>query len=75
MVPSGLGSGGVDILVLSTSSQKSNLGWPQQPLTEKVQISLKIWSFDDPLLKKEPVLVILMQGMIQLLGAVIFLMK
>ena len=70
-----VGSGGVDIWVSSTSSQKSDIGWPQQPLTEKVQISVKIWSFDDPLLKKEPVLVILMQGVIQSSEAVIFLMK
>ena len=70
-----VGSGGVDILVLSTSSQKSNKGWPQQPLTEKVHISVKIWSFDDPLLKTKPVVVISMPGMIQSSGAVIFVMK
>ena len=65
-------SGGLEFCVSSTSSQKSNIGWPQQPLTEKVQISAKIWSFDDPLLKKEPVLVIWMVGIIQSSEAVIF---
>ena len=29
-------SGGYNIWVLSTSSQKSNIGWPQQPPIEKV---------------------------------------
>ena len=29
-------SGGYDIWVLSTSSQKSNISWPQQPPIEKV---------------------------------------
>jgi hypothetical protein len=31
-----VGSRGVDIWVLSTSFRKNNIGWPQQPLTEKV---------------------------------------
>ena len=31
-----VGSGGLEIWVLSTSFQKSNIGWPQQPLTERV---------------------------------------
>ena len=30
-----LASGGLDILVSPTSFQKSNMGWPQQPLREK----------------------------------------
>ena len=30
------GSGGLEISVSSTSFQKSDIGWPQQPLTEKV---------------------------------------
>ena len=30
------GSGGLEIWVSSTSFQKSDIGWPQQPLTEKV---------------------------------------
>ena len=29
-------SGGYDIWISLTSFQKSNIGWPQQPLTEKV---------------------------------------
>ena len=29
-------SGGLEFCVSSTSFQKSNMGWPQQPLTEKV---------------------------------------
>ena len=28
-------SGGYDFCVSTTSFQKSNIGWPQQPLTEK----------------------------------------
>ena len=28
-------SGGLEFCVSSTSFQKSNIGWPQQPLTEK----------------------------------------
>ena len=31
-----MGSGGLEIWVLSTSLQKSKVGWPQQPLTERV---------------------------------------
>ena len=35
--------GGVDILVSSTSFQKSNIGWPQQPPKERVHdISKKL---------------------------------
>ena len=32
-----MGSGGLDICVSSTSFQKNDISWPQQPLTEKVQ--------------------------------------
>ena len=35
-------SGGLDILVSSTSFQKSNIKWPQQPLTEQVLKFTKI---------------------------------
>ena len=50
-------SGGMDIWVSSTSFQKSNnIGWPQQPLTEKVLISLKYWISNDTFYKKEPLL-------------------
>ena len=31
-----MASGGVDICVSSTSFQKNDIGWPQQPLTERV---------------------------------------
>ena len=65
----------LDIWVSSTSFQKNNIGWPQQPPTEKVQISVKIWVFDDPFHKKRPVLVIWLPGGIQPSGAVMFLMK
>ena len=53
----------------------SNIAWPQQPLTEKVLISVKNWIFDDIFYKKGPVLVILVPGMIQPSGSVILLMK
>ena len=36
-------SGGLEFCVSSTSFQKSNMGWPQQPLTERVSdISRKL---------------------------------
>ena len=31
-----MGSGGFEIWVLSTSFEKSNIGWTQQPLTERM---------------------------------------
>ena len=65
----------VSIWVSSTSFQKSNIGWPQQPPTEIVLISVKNWIFDDPFHKKGPVLVILVPGMIQPSQSVMFLMK
>ena len=68
-------SGVVDIWVSSTSFQKSNIGWPQQPPTEIVLISVKNWIFDDPFSKKGPVLVILVPGMIQPSQSVMFLIK
>ena len=34
-------SGGLDFCVSSTSFQKSNIGWPQQPPTEKL-LKLKL---------------------------------
>ena len=51
-------SGGLDICVSSTSFQKIDIGWPQKPLQEEYQISVKNWIFDDPIHKKGPVLVI-----------------
>ena len=53
--------GVVGIWVSSTSFQKIDIGWPQQPLTEIVLISVKNWIFDDPLHKNGPTLVILGQ--------------
>ena len=70
-----LKSWGLDILVSSTSFWKSNIGWPQQPPIERVQISVKIWIFDDPFHKKGPLLVTFLPGSIQPSGAVICLMK
>jgi hypothetical protein len=46
-----------------------------QPPTEMLLISVKNWIFDDLFPKKGPLLVILVPGMIQLSGSVIFLMK
>ena len=70
-----LASGVVGIWVSSTSFQKINIGWPQQPLTEIVLLSMKNWIFDDSFLKKGPILDILVPGMIQPWQSVIFLMK
>ena len=68
-------SGGLHICVLSISFQKNDMGWPQQPLQEEYQISVKNWIFDDPFHKKGLVLVIWVLGMIKSSGSVIFLMK
>ena len=57
------------------SCQKSNIGCPQQPLTEKVLKSVKNWIIDDPFHKNGPVLVILVPGMIKPSGWVFFLIK
>ena len=65
MVPSGLLNSG-HLSFMNCSFQKSNIGWPQQPPTEMVLISVKNWIFDDPFHKKGPVLVILVPGMMQL---------
>ena len=37
-----MASRGLDICVLSTSFQKNDMGWPQQPLQEEYQISVKL---------------------------------
>ena len=68
-------SGVVDIWVSSTSFQRNNIGWPQQPPTEIVLISVKNWIFDDPFHKKGPIMVILVPGLIQPSQSVMFLMK
>ena len=73
MVPSGFRRFGH--LSFLNQFSKNNIGWPQQPLTEKVLISVKNWIFDDTFYKKGPVLVILVPGMIQLSESVILLMK
>ena len=44
-----VGSGGLDICVLSTSFQKSNIVWPQQPLTERVLKFNKIFPDSTPI--------------------------
>ena len=52
-----VGSGRFTIWVSSTSFQKSIIGWPQQPLTERVSdIIKKNWIFDDQFHKKGQVL-------------------
>ena len=68
-------SGGLDICVSSTSSQKNDIGWPQQPPTERVSNISENWIFYDPFHKKRLVLVIWVLGMIKPLGSVISLMK
>ena len=42
------GSGGLDIWVSSTNFQKSNIGWPQQPLTERVLKFNMIFPYSTP---------------------------
>ena len=39
----------LDIWVLSTSFQKSNIGWPQQPLTERVLKFNMIFPYSTPI--------------------------
>ena len=60
-----LASRGLEISVSWISFQKSNIDCPQQPPTEKVLKSVKIWIFDDPFHKNGPVLVILEPGIIK----------
>ena len=45
------GSGGLDIWVSSTNFQKSNIGWPQQPLTERVLKFSMIFPDSTPIFK------------------------
>ena len=42
--------------------KKNDIGWPQQPLQEEYQISVKNWIFDDLFHKKGLVLVIWVLG-------------
>ena len=37
--------GGLDVRVSSTSFEKNNMGWPQQPLKEKVPDISEKWDF------------------------------
>ena len=60
-----LASGGLEISVSRISFQKSNIGCPQQPSTEKRFKSVKIWIFDDPFHQNGPVLVILVPVIIR----------
>ena len=68
-------SGGLHFCVSSTSVEKNDIGWPHQPLVEKVSDISKNWIFDDSFHKKELVLVIWVLRMIKPSGSVIFLMK
>ena len=70
-----MASGVVDIWVSSTSFQKSNIGWPQQPPTEIVLISVKKWIFDDLFHKKGLVVVSWVLEMIKPSESVFCLMK
>ena len=68
-------SGGLHICVLSTGFQKNDIDWPQQPLQEEYQLSVKNWIFDDLFHKKGLVFIIWVLGMIKSSGSVIFFMK
>ena len=68
-------SQGLLICVSSISFQKNSIGWPQQPLTERVSDISENWIFDDLFHKKGPLLVSLVPGMIQPSGSVNILMK
>ena len=68
-------SGANKFWVSRISFQKSNINCPQQPLTERVLKSVKNWIFDDPFHENWPVLVVLVPGIIEPSGPLIFLMK
>ena len=68
-------SGGLHICVSSTSFQKNDIGWPQQPPTERVSDISKNWIFDDPFHKKGQVLVVWVLGMIKPQGSINFMSK
>jgi hypothetical protein len=70
-----VGSRGLDICVSSTSFQKIDIGWPQQPLTERVSDISERLDFDNLFHKKGLVVVIWVLGMIKPSGSVNFLMK
>ena len=54
---------------MSTSLQKSNLGWPQQPLTERVPNISENLIFGDPFHKTGPILVILVPRIVRPSGS------
>ena len=62
--------GGYKFSLSWISYQKSNISCPQQPLTEKVIISIKNWNFDDLFHKNGPVLVILVPRIIEPSGLI-----
>ena len=64
-----LNAWGYDILVFAASFQKSNIGWPQQPRTEKISDTSKKLDFWWSIQQKTLVLVILVPGMIQPSGS------
>ena len=57
-------SGGLDFCISSISFQENDMGWPQQPLKERVS-SVTNWNFDDSFHKKDLLLVIWVVGMIK----------
>ena len=59
----------------TTIFQKNNIGWPQQPPTERVSDISKKLDFDNPFYKKGPVLVILVPEMIKPSGLGSFLVN
>ena len=65
-------SWGLGIWVSSTSFLKNNIGWPQQPPSERVPYFSEKLDFWWPFHKKWPVLVILVPLMISLSGSVFF---
>ena len=54
---------------MSTSLQKSNIGWPQQPLTERVPNISENLIFGDPFHKTGPILVILVPRIVRPSGS------
>ena len=61
MVPSGFRRI-AHLCLINQVKKKNDMGWPQQPLQEEYQISVKNWIFDDLFHKKGLVLVIWVLG-------------
>ena len=55
MVPSGFRRIAYLCFINQFSKKKNDISWPQKPLQEEDQISVKNWIFDDPFHKKGPV--------------------